>query len=201
MIITESWLPQLSLLKWIPITWTLYCFGGAGDFTIVWHSVSCYPTFISHRLPGPSLTASQLGFLNSTPSCLLISISTHIVVTRKKMPLRITVPIWLGLTLKTWVGSFVGDCPNILVGLEPEVNDLTFDWRERIHTGEILRTKLVGKLFPSSQMVSNVILTMTFFLFGVWASTVTIGIVGGLVLVSSKCTSICRYWNSLHRMA
>lgn len=117
MIVTESWLPQLSLLKWVPITWTLYCFGGAGVFTIVWHSVSCYPTFISHRLPRPCLIASQPGFLNSAPSCLLISVSTQFVVTRKKMPFRMSVPIWLGLTLKTWAGVSAGDCPNILVGL------------------------------------------------------------------------------------
>lgn len=127
MIVTESWLPQLSPLKWVPTTWTLYCWGGAGDFTVVWPSVSCYPTFISHRLPSPCLTASQLGFLNSAPSCLLISVSTQFGATRKKMPFRISVPIWLWLTLKTWVGVFAGDCLNILVGLESEVNDLTFD--------------------------------------------------------------------------
>lgn len=188
MMVTESWLPQVPLLKWVPITRTLYCFEGAAVFTIVWHSVSCYPTFVSHRLPSPCLIASQLGFLNSAPSCLLISVSTHVVATRKKMPFRISVPIWLGLTLKTWVCVSAGDCSNILVGLEPEVNDLTFDWQERVQTGEILGTKLVGKLFPSSQRVSDVVLTMTFFIWGVgkyshrWHC-------GGI----GSCTSICRY--------
>lgn len=71
------------------------------------------------------------------------------MATRKKTPFRISVPIWLGLTLKTWVGVFAGDCSNILVGLEPEVNDLTFDEQERIQIGKILGTKLGGKLFSS----------------------------------------------------